>query len=95
MRDLPATLALCVASFVAGGILVMLLTPAPVQVNPIDGFCRGWTSGNAAAYLRMGQLNEATYQEAKVGIEADCIEKLHANPDGALAYLDGPLGLKP
>lgn len=91
MRDLPAVIALCVGTLITGFIVATMFTPVPV--NPIDAFCRGWTSGNAAAWLRMGQLSEATYQEAKVGIEMGCIEKLHANPDGALSFLDGPIGL--
>lgn len=93
MRDLPAVIALCVGSLVAGFILSTMLTPVPVTVDPVSAFCRGWTSGNAAAYLRMGQLSEATYQEAKVGVELGCIEKLHADPVGTLAFLDGPIGL--
>lgn len=95
MRDLPAVIGLCVGSLVAGFIVATMLTPVPATLDPIDSFCRGWTSGNAAAFLRTGQLSEATYQEAKVGIELGCIEKLHADPAGALSFLDGPIGLAP
>lgn len=95
MRDLPAMIFLCIGTFVGGFILSVMLQPVPVLLDPVDAFCRGWVSGNAAAYIRMGQLSESTYQTAKVGIELACIEKMHTDMAGALSYLDGPIGLAP
>lgn len=93
MRDLPAVIALCVGSLMAGFILSTMLTPVPVLLDPIDAFCRGYTSGNASAYIYNGLLTEEGYQSVKVKMELGCIEKMHSDMAAALSFLDGPIGL--
>lgn len=88
MKIWLAIAALAVSGFSLGFGLRNAIDPEPL--DPIAAFCRGYTSGNAHAWMTFVGLSEEAYDKSKGNIEQSCIDLVSADPT-TLGPLDGPL----
>lgn len=90
MRDLSAVIALFVASFIAGGILVLMIDDEP-SVDPVAAYCRAYTDGVAKVLIDEGRLTQSQYLTEAPIVDELCIADLLLDEPIMLANLRGPL----